>query len=314
MQAADLHCDTISKIYHARSRGEAACLRQNAYQVDIEKLRQGGYLLQNFAVFVDTGGQESPYACAKGQISLFYEEMERNRDVIRPVRTVDDIERNRKDGKESAVLTLEEGEICEGDLRKLEEFYEAGVRMMTLTWNYENSLATKEGLTELGAVFLERMEALGIVPDVSHLWEAPFYDVCRLAKKPFAASHSNAYALCPHPRNLSDDMIRQISERGGVVGVNFYGLFLDEDPREGVSVSRVSRIADHVLHMIAVGGISCVGLGSDFDGIDDRLELTDCSRISMLFDELKRRGLSEGELDSVFYKNALRLYRDAWKP
>lgn len=313
MYVADMHCDTISAIDGARRRGEQAELLSNHFQVDLKRLEQGGYLLQNFAVFVDLGKGEDPYSCAKRQIAVFKGEMEKNPDKIRPVTTVEQIRKNRQEGRISALLTLEEGEVCRGDLDKLLEFYQDGVRMMTFTWNYENSLGTKEGLTAKGISFLERMEELGIIPDVSHLSEAGFYDVCRYGKRPFVASHSNAAALCGHKRNLSDDMIRKIAERGGVVGVNYYGLFLEEKPENGIYYSRVERIADHICHIRRTGGAACVGLGSDFDGIDANLEMSDCAGLWLLERELKRRGFAEREIEDVFYRNVLRIYKESFK-
>ncbi len=309
MYTADLHCDTISKIYHSRKRKEAVELRSNPFQVDIQKLRQGNYILQNFAVFVDLEQDGDPYQCAKDQIAVLKAEIHKNADKIRQVTSVTEILQNQAKGRISALLTLEEGEACKGDIKKLEEFYAEGVRMMTFTWNYDNSLGTKDGLTKRGITFLENMERLGILPDVSHLSEAGFYDVCRYSTKPFVASHSNAAALCGHKRNLTDTMIRMLAERGGIIGVNYYGLFLEE-PKNGISCGRVQRIADHILHMIQIGGISCVGLGSDFDGFDGRLELSDCSKIELLETELRRRGLKNSEIEAVFYQNVLRIYKE----
>lgn len=309
MYTADLHCDTISKIYHSRKRKEAAELRSNPFQVDIQKLRQGNYILQNFAVFVDLEQDGDPYQCAKDQIAVLKAEIHKNADKIRQVTSVTEILQNQAKGRISALLTLEEGEACKGDIKKLEEFYAEGVRMMTFTWNYDNSLGTKDGLTKRGITFLENMERLGILPDVSHLSEAGFYDVCRYSTKPFVASHSNAAALCGHKRNLTDTMIRMLAERGGIIGVNYYGLFLEE-PKNGIACGRVQRIADHILHMIQIGGISCVGLGSDFDGFDGRLELSDCSKIELLETELRRRGLKNSEIEAVFYQNVLRIYKE----
>lgn len=312
MYVADMHCDTISKIYYSRKEKKQTGLYENEFQVDLQRMKQGNYMLQNFAVFVDMGKEAHPYQCAKEQIAIFQEEINKNQEWIGQIRTAEDIEENCKAGKISALLTLEEGDICEGSLEKLEEFYRAGVRMMTFTWNYDNLLGNGEGLTEQGVAFLEKMESLGMLPDVSHLSEAGFYDVCRYGRKPFVASHSNAAALCGHKRNLKDDMIQKIAERGGVIGVNYYGLFLSDEPENGFYYSRVSRIAEHILHLIHVGGISCVGLGSDFDGIDDNLELQDCSKMELLEWELKKKGLKESEIESVFYKNVLNLYREVF--
>lgn len=313
MFAADMHCDTISKLYEEQKRGNPVNLYENNFQVDLNKLKRGQYLLQNFAVFTDIGTEKDPCRHARDQIALFQSEMRKNNARVRQVKNADEIEINRREGRISAVLTLEEGEICGGRLETLEEFYEAGVRMMTFTWNYENSLANGGGLTDLGIAFLERMESLGIIPDVSHLTDAAFYDVCRFGKKPFAASHSNSRALCGHKRNLTDDMIRKIADRGGVIGVNYYGCFLDNGlPEDGVYFGSVKRIAEHIWHMIQTGGLFCVGLGSDYDGFSGICEMEDCSRLSLLGDELKKKGLSERELEYVFYKNVLRMYQECW--
>ena len=333
MYVADMHCDTISEIYHRRKNGESIELAKSSLQIDLEKLQQGNYILQNFAIFVNQGLGENPYQCAKNQIAVFQEEMRQNADKICQVTSIKQVEENRATGRISALLTMEEGEACEGDLEKLEEFYDAGVRMMTFTWNYKNSLGSpatelplgvecgglrciewqmrkETGLTEQGIAFLEKMEQLGIIPDVSHLSAEGFYDVCRYSKKPFVASHSDAAALCGHKRNLTDDMIREIAKRGGVIGINYYGRFLEERGEHGIYYSRVSRIADHILHMIRVGGIACVGLGADFDGMDDNLEMEDCSKMVLLWEELRKRGLSEEEVEAVFYRNVWELYRE----
>lgn len=319
MKIADLHCDTVSRLYAYVQSGKKASLRQNPFQVDLEKMKKGQYGLQNFAIYVDLQKERDPYEAAKAQLTLFKEQMRENRDCIRQVVCQDDMEENDKTGRMSALLTMEEGEICGGDIAKLHEFYAAGIRMMTFTWNYKNSLGypaspqepdgKNGGLTEKGIIFLQEMEHLGIIPDVSHLSEQGFYDVCQYSRRPFVASHSNAYSLCPHPRNLSDDMIRQIGEHGGLIGVNYYGTFLDT-LKENHGYSTVSRIADHILQMIHTGGLNCVALGSDFDGIDEKLELTDCSRMELLWQELKHRGLTEREIDAVTSGNVYRLYEE----
>lgn len=310
MYVADMHCDTVSRLYHQRMAQERGSLARNQCKVDARKLQAGNYLLQNFAVFVDIGEEKNPYQAAKDQIAFFREELNKKDSNICQARTMEEIEQNKKEGKISGILTLEEGEICQGSVDKLAEFYEEGARMMTFTWNYENSLGTQEGLTELGMVFLEQMEALGMIPDVSHLSEKGVYDVCRYSKKPFAASHSNAAALCSHPRNLCDEAIRGIAESGGVIGINYYGLFLEEGASRDNCYGSVRRIADHMMHVIHTGGIACAGLGSDFDGFEGGLEMSDCSKLPLLERELRGRGLTTDEIEAVFYQNVLRLYRE----
>lgn len=355
MKIADMHCDTISRIYEERKKGYSSALRANSFQLDLEKMKKAGYLIQNFAMFVDLGKEAEPYEACKSQIAVFQEEMEKNRDYILPVQKFSDILENEKNGRMSALMTLEEGEVCGGDIKKLEEFYQLGIRMMTFTWNYPNSLGFpgepadcprtsnisfpkssagsnapkhtdlqkpsreffsinthSHGLTALGIEFLSEMERLGIIADVSHLSDEGIGEVCRFATKPFCASHSNPRALCHRGRNLPDELIRGIAEHGGIMGINYYGPFLTKTPspdKGGCYYGTVSDIARHIQYLVNLGGIACVGLGSDFDGIDNHLELTDCSRMELLETELKRMGFHESEIEQIFYRNVLHFYR-----
>lgn len=316
MKIIDMHCDTISRIY----KNPDASLRENDFQLDLMKMKTSGYMLQNFAMFIDLDEEDCPYTACRQQAAIFQREMEKNSDLIRPVTTYQEIIENEKQGIMSALMTIEEGQVCRGDLDILKEFYDQGVRMMTFTWNHKNTLGSpaepahgtaKGGLTHLGIAFLDAMEQLGIIPDVSHLSDQGILDVCRLAKKPFVASHSNARALCGRGRNLPDELIREIAERGGVIGVNFYGPFLSSiSDDNGCFYSYVRDIAKHIRHMVDIGGITCVGLGSDFDGIDDNLELKDCSYMELLESELRKIGFHERDVEQIFYKNVLELYQE----
>lgn len=322
MKITDMHCDTISRIYQERRQGKRPALRSNSFQIDLEKMKESGYLLQNFAMFLDIGQTSVPYQECREQIRLFLEEMEKNQDIIGLVMDYDGITENQKQGRMSALMTLEEGEACEGSLAKLQEFHGLGVRMMTFTWNYPNSLgfpgepaashlSQSQGLTPLGMEFLEEMERLGIIPDVSHLSDAGIRDVCCHARKPFCASHSNARALCKRGRNLPDEFIRAIAEKGGVIGANYYGPFLSNTPNVlGCYYGYVSDIVSHIRHITNVGGIDCMGLGSDFDGIDNNLEMKNCSYLGLLEQELKKSGFHESEIDKIFYQNVLAFYKE----
>ena len=230
MKFIDMHCDTISSIYLDRMGGEVKKLRENNGHVDLARLKKGGCLAQNFALFTILKEDPDPYGFARGACRLFKEELAENDDMIRQAVTVEEILRNDRDGRMSGVLTIEEGGICNGSTDVLRDFYREGVRMMTLTWNYENDLAypnkvdmntgismpeTEHGLKKKGIEFVELMEEIGMAVDVSHLGDAGFWDVAEIMKKPFAASHSNARAIAGHTRNLTDEMIRTMAERGG---------------------------------------------------------------------------------------------------
>ena len=231
MKIADLHCDTISEIWKSRRAGRPQQLFQNNLHVDIQKMQKAGYLLQNFAMYIDLEKTSDPFAAVSEQMDVFYDEMEKNKDYIGIVTSYHEILANEKQGKMSALMTIEEGGCCKGELENLETLYQRGARMMTLTWNYPNELAgpnlpadsfgafdSTKGLTRKGFAFIQRMEEIGMILDVSHLSDAGFWDIAKHTKKPFAASHSNARALSPHARNLTDDMLRVIADRGGVAG------------------------------------------------------------------------------------------------
>ena len=322
MKVADMHSDTIYQLLKKRRAGTDDCLLRNSLHMDLGKMKQGNYLLQNFSLFVEQGECKDLYEEAKAEYAVFAEEMEKNKDLISQVFTYDDIVKNQESGKISAMLTLEEGEVCLGEIEKLEEFYGYGARMVAMVWNFCNSLTTstskyvpisprkysghRPGLTETGIEFVERMEELGMIPDVSHMSDEGIEDLLQIAKKPFVASHSNARALCMHQRNLTDDFLKRMGEKGCVIGANFFSKFLRKD----AEFTETAWIADHILHMVHVAGIESVGLGSDFDGIGCGLEMENCSNIQTLADTLKSRGMTESQIERIFYKNVLRLYKE----
>lgn len=344
MKVADMHCDTISELYKKRKNGNRESLAENAGHVDLRKLETGDALVQNFALFVNLGETENPWEDVLGMADLYYEELKRNEGRIAPVYRYEDIAKNGREGKISALLTVEEGGVCQGRLDCLKDLYRMGVRMMTLIWNYPNEIgypalnalhygngnvslygngndaklpvpfykrADKEhGLTEKGREFVTEMERMGMIIDVSHLSDAGFYDVLHLTKKPFAASHSNARAVSPWVRNLTDDMIRELGGRGGVIGINFCPDFLTEVQPGEENPGTIEAVVRHIKHIVKVGGMDCVGLGSDFDGIEAHRELPDFSCVPKLADALQKSGFHEGEVEKIFGGNVLRFYRD----
>ena len=312
---ADMHCDTITTLYDKVKEGSKENLLCNALQLDIQKLETSHYLLQNFAIFLDRGKWNHLYEEAMRRITFFQEELEKNKDHIRQVISYNEILQNEKEGKISALLTLEGGEILEGNVDNLSVFHKKGVRMVTLTWTYDNELGhchlstEGKGLTKLGMEMVEQMEALHMIPDVSHGSDAMFFDVCKIAKKPFAASHSNARSIYNHSRNMSDDMIRALAERGGIMGINFYAGFTSARSRED-GMCYLEDLLQHMKHVRNVGGIECLALGSDFDGIGTDVEWHDASGMDLLLRGMQRCGFSETECDKVTHDNILRLYKD----
>lgn len=337
---ADMHCDTLSVSLSGSFSGQQISLRTQDTQINFEKMKRSGYLLQNFAAFVDMGESGDPLEDALRMADLFYRQMEAGRDIIAPARSWSDVEYNRSQGKMSAFLTLEEGGICKGDPAFLSILYRLGARMMTLTWNYENQLGfpnfdlrkpckdhppEKEthdptdpgdsrfedfsgcGLKERGIIFLEEMERLGMIIDVSHLSDAGFHDVLEHTKKPFVASHSNARSLWPARRNLTDDMIRKLAERGGVTGINFCMAFLG---RPGPGEDFLDQAVKHMKYLVNLGGEDFVGFGSDFDGIEPYEDFKDCTVMPRLIDRMKKADFSYTQIEKICSGNVLRVYKE----
>lgn len=323
----DLHCDTIAALYEKEREGGECSLRENRMCVDLLRMRRSGYLCQCFSLFTHLGelreNGETPFAhvCA---LADFWDRMIReNGDLIAKAVCGRDLDAHAAAGKMSAVMTVEEGAVYEGRLENLYELYRRGVRISTLTWNYQNELGypnpqekpgrpyvpdRRRGLTDTGILFAQEMERLGILIDLSHLNDAGIRDVFIHTKGPVIASHSNARAICGHLRNVTDGMIREIAQRGGVIGINFYPRFLSGMPGEG----RMADMVRHMKHMKKVGGIGCIALGSDFDGFGEPVEFGGCEGIGRLAEHMEREGFSGSEVDRICAGNARRVFDEVF--
>lgn len=332
MKVIDMHCDTISLLLQQKRQKKAVSLRENEGHLDLLRMKQSNYLLQNFALFVNNDGERKPWEEVCALWGLYQEELEKNSDVLAPVLCYEDIIENEKQGKMSSLLTVEEGAVCGGEVEKLRRLYEMGVRMMTLTWNYPNEIGfpnlnradrqkkdflytpeESRGLTERGREMVSAMEELGMLVDVSHLSDAGFWDVAECTTRPFVASHSNARAVCRCVRNLTDAMLRRLAERGGCTGLNFCPDFLTEVPAGRKNPGTIEAIAEHARHIASAAGIEVLGLGSDFDGIEGHEELKGVQGMELLWDALHKAGFTQGQLDKIFYKNVLRVYSETLK-
>lgn len=321
MRYIDMHCDTLSAAYR---QGRRTAERLDGTMADVKRLREAGACAQFFAMFlpqdVEAGEQRSVergIAMLKGMYEIYLNTLAECGDVLAGAYSGADLEENEKNGKLSAFLTMENGYLAQGDLANLKRFYDMGVRLITLTWNdpncfgYPNSEEPAEmslGLTDFGKDAVRYLNELGVLVDVSHLSDGGFYDVAELAEKPFVASHSNCRALCPAPRNLTDDMIRVLAEHGGVAGINFEPSFLNADRED--RVSRVEQMCSHICHFIKHGGVECVGIGTDFDGISGEFEIEDCTGMPLLFDALHAKGLSWESIEKIAYQNVRHVIRE----
>ncbi|MGI6119337.1 MAG: dipeptidase [Desulfosporosinus sp.] len=214
------------------------------------------------------------------------------------------------------LLSVEGGEILGEDIFMLDIIFKLGVRALGLTWNQRNALGagvgevdTHLGLTNFGQKVVQRMNELGMVVDVSHLNETGFWHVLEISKDPVAATHSCAKALCVHPRNLTDQQLRALARHKGVVGVNFYPHFLNQ-----TGVATRADVVRHICHIAEVAGVETVGLGSDFDGIDETpIGLGNVGEYIYLQDDLINIGFSYQEVEQIMGRNFMRLLSDVLK-
>lgn len=304
----DLHCDTIMQLLDHPDSGD---LYRNTWKIDIEKLQKAHSKVQDFALFINLGDTNDPYGRYEEMRNLCITQIHLYGEHIQHVLSYQDVESVYKSGKIGALMSIEEGGVLGGDLDKLKQAYQDGVRLITLTWNYPNGLGEPhcgeqhKKLTQKGIEFVEAMQDLGIIVDCSHLNDAGTEQLGDILDVPFVASHSNAREVTAHTRNLPDNLIKLIANKGGVIGLNFAQSFLGTSP-----VSRIEDIVKHGLYIINKGGEDVVALGTDFDGIKPNTEIKDASEMYRLYDAFKEAGLSVDQCEKLFWKNADRLLKE----
>ncbi|KRE83115.1 hypothetical protein ASG89_13400 [Paenibacillus sp. Soil766] len=267
MKIVDGHCDALSKLY---KNGNLA-FNQDVIELDVSfpKLQKAGVKVQCFAIYLSESIPNPNFEHVLQMVDIFHRKII-SHPQMRWIRTASDwldVEQSQEIG---AILTLEGMDALGGNLTNLRILDYLGVRCAGITWNYANWAADgimesrKGGFTKKGKHMLKEIETMGIIVDVSHLSVSGFWELVADYKKPFIASHSNAYSLCPHPRNLSDDQIKAIIQCKGIMGITFVPYFLENLK----STVEISAILKHIDHICALGGESQIGFGSDFDGIE----------------------------------------------
>lgn len=295
--AADAHCDFL---YGMVQNNYDIADPEPGQSICLSRMRAGGVKLQFFAVWVDMLNRRSPLNQCLSMIDAYYRMLEANPDFIPFSKDFDP-----RGDKIATVLTIEGAEAIEGSLENLRILHRLGVRAMTLTWNYVNSLAypavkrSKRGLSDAGKRVVKEMCRIGMAVDISHLNDYGIDEVLSIADRPVFASHSNARALCAHPRCMRDYQIRAVAEAGGVIGVNFYHKQLTNE-RSAV----VDDVIRHMEHIAKIGGVACVALGSDFDGMDKYIEgLEDSRGLSLIANRLVKLGLNDEQIWQIMYGN-----------
>lgn len=300
-------------------RGRDLSIDNEGAHVDFPKLRAGGVDGAFFAIYIpaDLEGEEA-LNHAESLLSCVEDTLAAHPDKAALATTAEQAYTNRDNGLFSVFFGLENGSPIGSSLELLDKFYYRGVRYMTLCHSRDNlicdSCASRvkrwHGLSPFGREVVAEMNRLGMLVDVSHVSDETFYDVLKYSSKPVVATHSCCRALADHPRNMTDDMIRALAEKGGVIQINFYPVFLDgsfhEEDMHTAPRPSYKRIVDHIDHVVSLVGIEHVGIGSDFDGIDVAPEgLENISMMPKVFEEMRRRGYSENDIAKVASENFL---------
>jgi len=353
MVVVDGHNDVIyASIFQGKDIGQ----RLKTGATDLLRLREGGVNVQVFAVWSDDAKWKTgAFKHANDQIDALEKMIAANTDKISLAKSSQAIDSIVKTGKIAALIGVEGGNMIEENLDNLERLYARGAKYLTLTWNYNLSWAScaamesdnmdskDKGLTEKGRTIIRKMNELGMMVDLSHGGEQTFYDVLAVSTKPILVSHSNAFELCPHFRNLKDAQLEALKSNGGVVGVNFYSGFLDpayEARLKGLYLSKfgddgtsklstwsmyeklpkklqrqadapLSKLLDHIDYLVKKVGIDHVAVGSDFDGIESSPQgLEDVSKFPLLTKALLERGYSHVDIAKIMGQNFLRILKE----
>jgi membrane dipeptidase len=349
----DTHSDTpmaiTGQVFNLGQKG-------NKNEVDFVRMKEGGLDAMFFAAFVSNRlDQKNPSKKALEMIDETYRQVEKNPGLAQMAFMAKDIRDIHKHGKRAILLGIENGGPIEGSLRMLRNYYRLGVRYLTLTHNGNNDICDSSGareprwngLSPFGKEVVKEMNRLGMMIDVSHISDKAFWDVLKESEAPVFASHSCVRAICNVPRNLTDEMIKALAKKGGVVHINFYSSFLDENykrkaeaiqaklapeykklsekykddrqaywnalmemwKKHGPPAPEVDVLIDHIDHVVKLVGVDYVGLGSDYDGAGSFPQgLEDVTGYPLITYHLLKRGYSERDIKKILGGNFLRFF------
>lgn len=345
----DGHNDVLLRLYlKGGADPEAAFLEGNGTgHLDLPRAIAGGFAGGLFAVFVpspdkgvdtdalmrqpqydvpapDTFGCEAALSATLAMAAILFRIEKRSGGRLTVCRSAGGIRDAVVAGSLAAVLHIEGAEAIDPDFRNLEVLFQAGLRSLGPVWSRANIFGhgvpfrfpstpdTGPGLTDLGKELVRACNRLGVMVDLSHITEKGFWDVAELSDAPLVASHSNAHAITPHARNLTDRQLDAIRERGGLVGVNYAAAFLRPDGRMNPDTP-LDVVLRHVDHLVEKLGIDGVGLGSDFDGATVPREIGDAAGLPHLVTALRQHGYDAGEIEKICFGNWLSVLERTWK-
>lgn len=314
MKLFDLHCDTMYECYET-----GAELRQNTLCIDRAKTAPYEMYTQVFALFCGTKSSRPrlrslldlpPARRLDALLETVHQEFTVNADWITLCRDMEDWQWAQAHGRHAAFLSIEGAELLTSEAQ-VQRAYDAGVRMVSLSWNGYNQYAcgavygNDTGLSDKGRVLVRWLVERGVIVDVSHLSEAGFWDICMETEAPFVASHSNSRACCDHLRNLTDLQFSEIMRRGGLVGINLYSPFLRADKEQ----AELSDVLRHIEHFLAQGGEACLALGADLDGCSSIPKgMQTVADMEQLGEYLLRHNYLQSTVNALFFDNAHRFF------
>lgn len=300
----DTHCDTASELLDQRKTFE-----NFDGMINLSMMKEYKSYIQIFAAWISKESQ-NPKQRAVVILDKAKEEIKKNN--INLILSCEDLENTINTNSLGGILAIEDARALCGSLSAVRFFYDYGVRALTLAWNDDNEVtagvANEEksaGLTDFGVEVVQEMNRLGMIVDVSHITEKGFWDVLSVSKKPVMASHSNCYSVCKHRRNLKDEQIKALIKNGGIMGINIYPPFLENDPEK----ANIKSVIRHIDHALSLGAYDNICLGSDFDGIDTTtVDITDASCYVKLIDAMKEQ-YSDELIDKITHKNFIEFYK-----
>ncbi|HJJ13656.1 MAG TPA: membrane dipeptidase [Clostridiaceae bacterium] len=308
----DGHCDTLSKALDTNTN-----LNNSKFCFYLDIVKDNVPYIQLMAAYVDPeyvrGNMEKGGFYRAINILNKFEEEKNNENIINILNKYD-LNRVILENKIGVILTIENGSAISGDINNIEKLFKKGVRVMSVTWNEDNDLGcgalTKndKGLTKLGIEYIKKMEKINILIDISHSSEKTFWDIIKNTNNTIVATHSCVNSVCNHPRNLKDRQIIEIAKRKGIIGICFASEFLNE---YGKSTSH--DIVKHIKYIKELVGIDYVGLGSDFDGVEETkmpLDIRNVKHLKILEDKMKLEGFTSEEISKVMGENWLRVLND----
>ena len=307
MKLFDLHCDTLYECYENEKN-----LRNNNLMIDQSKVSEYNHYIQFFALFCGVNSQNKNALWkldANDRLNALLNEAKKqfslNGDWLIQCYDSEELDIAISKGKSAAFLSIEGAELIP-TYEHLQKAYDAGVRMITLSWNYQNKYATGAmfdndvGLTDEGKTLVDNLVKKNIIIDVSHLSEHGFWDVCTRTEAPFVASHSNSRSVHYHLRNLTDLQFSEIIRRKGLCGINLYSSFLSSKDK-----SSFADALKHIEHFCSLGGEDCLALGCDFDGCDNLPEeIKSAADMQKFAEYMLKHNYAQSTVDNIFYNNA----------